>query len=106
MNISTWNNKMCKLYLNVTSYLYQLTSIASILWQLKEVPEVGLACLVFFIHTEMDAIFPPIKKSDTYQIKLLLLIDFEKAFDFISWKFIDDVLEFFNFGDNFIVKTH
>ena len=41
-------------------------------WQRKEVPEVGVACLVFFfIHTEMDAIFQPIKKSDTYQIKLL-----------------------------------
>ena len=39
-------------------------------WQRKEVPEVGVACLFFFIHTEMDAIFQPIKKSDTYQIKL------------------------------------
>ena len=39
-------------------------------WQRKEVPEVGVACLVFFIHTEMDAIVQPIKKSDTYQIKL------------------------------------
>ena len=33
-------------------------------WQQKEVPEVGVACF-FFIHTEMDAIFQPIKKSDT-----------------------------------------
>ena len=41
-------------------------------WQRKEVPEVGVACLVFFfIHTNMDAIFQPIKKSDTYQIELL-----------------------------------
>ena len=38
--------------------------------QRKEVPEVGVTCFVFFIHTEMDAIFQPIKKSDTYQIKL------------------------------------
>ena len=29
---------------------------------------------------------------------LLLLVDFEKAFDFISWKFIDKVLSFLNFG--------
>ena len=28
---------------------------------------------------------------------LLLLIDFEKAFDSVSWKFIDKVLDFFNF---------
>lgn len=29
---------------------------------------------------------------------LLLLIDFEKAFDSVSWKFIDKVLTFFKFG--------
>ena len=31
----------------------------------------GRGLLGFFIHTEMDAIFQPIKKSDTYLIKLL-----------------------------------
>jgi hypothetical protein len=29
---------------------------------------------------------------------ILLLIDFEKAFDSISWMFIESVLDFFNFG--------
>ena len=29
---------------------------------------------------------------------LLLIVDFEKAFDSISWEFIADVLDFFNFG--------
>jgi hypothetical protein len=29
---------------------------------------------------------------------ILLLIDFEKAFDSISWVFIESVLDFFNFG--------
>ena len=29
---------------------------------------------------------------------ILLLIDFEKAFDSISWSFIESVLDFFNFG--------
>ena len=29
---------------------------------------------------------------------LLLLIDFEKAFDSVAWSFIDKVLDFFNFG--------
>ena len=31
---------------------------------------------------------------------LLLLIDFEKAFDTVSWDFIDKVLTFFNFGSS------
>ena len=34
--------------------------------------------------------------------ELLLLIDFEKAFDSISWKFLFDALLFFNFGPDII----
>ena len=33
---------------------------------------------------------------------LLMLIDFEKAFDSLSWKFLDRLLEFFGFDKNFI----
>ena len=33
---------------------------------------------------------------------LLLLIDFEKAFDTVSWKFITKALKIFNFGDSII----
>ena len=33
---------------------------------------------------------------------LLLLIDFEKAFDSISWKFINNVLKYFGFGESII----
>ena len=29
---------------------------------------------------------------------LIMLIDFEKAFDSVSWKFIFETLEYFNFG--------
>ena len=37
---------------------------------------------------------------------LLLLLDFEKAFDNISWKFIDKVLDFLNFGPEFKKWIH
>ena len=33
---------------------------------------------------------------------LLLLIDFEKAFDSLSWKYLVKVMKFFNFGENII----
>ena len=38
---------------------------------------------------------------------ILLLIDFEKAFDSVSWEFIENVLKFFNFGSSMVhwVKT-
>ena len=32
---------------------------------------------------------------------LMMCIDFEKAFDSLSWKFLDKTLELFNFGSNF-----
>ena len=31
---------------------------------------------------------------------LILLVDFQKAFDSLSWEFVDEVLDSFNFGPN------
>ena len=38
---------------------------------------------------------------------LLLSVDFEKAFDSVSWSFIDKFMEFFGFGNSIIswIKT-
>ena len=37
---------------------------------------------------------------------LLLLVDFEKAFDSLSWKFINKVMDFFGFGNSIISWIH
>ena len=37
---------------------------------------------------------------------LLMLIDFQKAFDSIAWPFIQKVLRFFIFGDSIIQWTN
>ena len=36
--------------------------------------------------------------------RLLLLMDFEKAFDSVSWSFINKLLKFFNFGPSIIER--
>ena len=36
---------------------------------------------------------------------MLVLIDFEKAFDSISWTFIYKTLKFFGFGKSFLLST-
>ena len=40
--------------------------------------------------------------EEEHKSGLLLLIDFEKAFDSLSWSFINKVLKFFNFGPSII----
>ena len=35
---------------------------------------------------------------------MLLLIDFEKAFDSVAWSFINKVLKFYNFGQNIVKR--
>ena len=40
------------------------------------------------------------KLNSNNQGGLLLLIDFEKAFDSVEWNFLDGALKFFNFGES------
>ena len=40
------------------------------------------------------------KLNSNKQGGLLLLIDFEKAFDSVEWNFLDEALKFFNFGES------
>ena len=56
-----------------------------------------------FIGDTTRLIYDIIHITDSQNITgLLMLIDFEKAFDSISWKFLYKVLETFNFGHNLI----
>ena len=40
--------------------------------------------------------------EDSNKDGLLLLIDFEKAFDSVSWSFLYKTFKFFNFGDSIL----
>ena len=56
-----------------------------------------------FIGENIRLIYDILQYTEEKDIPgLLLLIDFEKAFDSISWNFLFSVLKFFNFGDSFI----
>ena len=56
-----------------------------------------------FIAESTRLIYDIMAHTDTENIDgLLMLIDFEKAFDSISWKFMYNTLEFLGFGENFI----
>ena len=52
-----------------------------------------------YIGENIRLIYDLLQYTEENQIPgLLLFIDFEKAFDSVSWKFIQKVLKFFNFG--------
>ena len=54
-----------------------------------------------FIGDNIRLLYDMIHYTELKQIPgLILLIDFEEAFDSIAWSFIDKCLDFFNFGPN------
>ena len=56
-----------------------------------------------YIGDNIRLIYDMLKFTEENDIPgLLLLIDFEKAFDSISWDFLLSVLKFFNFGESII----
>ena len=55
-----------------------------------------------YLGENIRMIYDIISHTETEQLPgLLLLVDFEKAFDSISWVFISEVLEYMNFGPTF-----
>ena len=55
-----------------------------------------------FIGENIRLLYDVIEYAEKNAIPgMLLLIDFEKAFDTVSWDFLFDVLDFFNFGNDF-----
>ncbi|PJE77966.1 hypothetical protein CI610_03105 [invertebrate metagenome] len=60
-----------------------------------------------FIGENVRQIYDLMQYAEEKEIPgLLLLIDFEKAFDSISWNFITKVLTYFNFGNYFKNVIH
>ena len=56
-----------------------------------------------FISDSTRLVYDLLHATETKNIAaLLMLIDFEKAFDSLSWKFLYNVLEFFGYSINFI----
>ena len=54
-----------------------------------------------YIGENTRLIYDIMNYTDEFNIPgLLLIIDFEKAFDTMSWEFIKKTLHFFNFGDS------
>ncbi|MCU7801037.1 MAG: reverse transcriptase family protein, partial [gamma proteobacterium symbiont of Lucinoma myriamae] len=55
-----------------------------------------------YIGENIRLLYDVINHTEKHQIPgMLLLIDFEKAFDSVSWDFLFKVLDFFNFGRSF-----
>ena len=55
-----------------------------------------------YINENLSLMYDILSYTESEQIPgMLLLVDFHKAFDSISWTFIDKVLDFFKFGPDF-----
>jgi hypothetical protein len=56
-----------------------------------------------FIGENTRMVYDVLQYAHEHKIPgMILLIDFEKAFDSISWKFLFNTLKFFNFGPDII----
>ena len=56
-----------------------------------------------YIGENARLIYDILHQTEKHKIPgILMLIDFEKAFDSVSWDFLYGVLEYFNFGNGFI----
>ena len=96
--------------ISLLSVIYKMNSLA-IANRLKRVLKIIISKMQTgflsgrFIGENARLIYDILHITEEKQIPgLLMLIDFEKAFDSVSWDFLYAVLKFFNFGDGFISK--
>ena len=57
---------------------------------------------VTYIHTYTPITIAQLTLSAGLKFGIILKLDFEKAFDFVEWKYPMAVLRKFNFGHDFI----
>ena len=101
-NIKNWRP------ISLTSVLYKLTTTVIANRLKKVLPNLISPCQTGFIKGRFIGestrlVYDLMNYAEKKKITgLLMLIDFEKAFDSISWKFMYTVLEAFNFDQKFI----
>ena len=94
--------------ISLLSVIYKLASSAIAERLKKSLNPIISNCQTGFIKGRLISdstrlVYDLLHATETKNIAgLLMLIDFEKAFDSLSWKFLYNVLEFFGYSKNFI----
>ena len=77
--------------------------IINVAFELELIPNRTPMKIDIFISDSTRLVYNILHTTEVKNIPgLLMLIDFEKAFDSLSWKFLYKVLKFFEYCDNLI----